>query len=115
MTGTYATPRVCIDEINAFPNAVVAVATAVPAFIGYLPRADYEESRTTTKRRRSRRSRSSRRSTCFQIRRLRRIPQNNIAPQYLVAQKEQLTIGHYMSIAGQYYSILPDPSTIYYL
>ena len=35
MAGTYKTPGVYINEINAFPNSVVEVATAVPAFIGY--------------------------------------------------------------------------------
>src|SRR5579862_446847 len=36
------TPGVYINEINAFPNSVVPVATAVPAFIGYTPQAMYE-------------------------------------------------------------------------
>ena len=31
----YKTPGVYINEINAFPNSVVEVPTAVPAFIGY--------------------------------------------------------------------------------
>ena len=35
------TPGVYIDELNAFPNSVVPVATAVPAFIGYTPTAAY--------------------------------------------------------------------------
>lgn len=34
------TPGVYIIEKNAFPNSVVEVATAVPAFIGYTERAD---------------------------------------------------------------------------
>ena len=33
------TPGVYIVEKNAFPNSVVQVATAVPAFIGYTERA----------------------------------------------------------------------------
>ena len=33
--GTFTTPGVYIVEKNAFPNSVVEVATAVPAFIGY--------------------------------------------------------------------------------
>ena len=36
------TPGVYIDEVNAFPNSVVEVATAIPAFIGYTPQAEYE-------------------------------------------------------------------------
>lgn len=35
MAGAYKTPGVYIVEKNAFPNSVVEVATAVPAFIGY--------------------------------------------------------------------------------
>lgn len=35
-------PGVYINELNAFPNSVVPVATAVPAFIGYTPTASYE-------------------------------------------------------------------------
>ena len=42
MAYTLDTPRVIINEVNAFPNSVVAVATAVPAFIGYTKRADYK-------------------------------------------------------------------------
>jgi len=38
----YTTPGVQIQELNAFPNSVVPVATAVPAFIGYTARADYK-------------------------------------------------------------------------
>ena len=33
--GTFKTPGVYIVEKNAFPNSVVEVTTAVPAFIGY--------------------------------------------------------------------------------
>ncbi|HTF80532.1 MAG TPA: hypothetical protein VL947_02365, partial [Cytophagales bacterium] len=35
MTQVYATPGVYIEEKSAFPSSGVAVATAVPAFIGY--------------------------------------------------------------------------------
>lgn len=38
-SGKYKTPGVYIVEKNAFPNSVVAVATAVPAFIGYTEKA----------------------------------------------------------------------------
>jgi hypothetical protein len=39
MSKQYATPGVYIEEKNAFSNSVVAVATAVPAFIGYTEKA----------------------------------------------------------------------------
>ena len=38
--GNMKTPGVYILEKNAFPNSVVEVATAVPAFIGYTEKAD---------------------------------------------------------------------------
>ena len=38
--GQYKTPGVYIVEKNAFPNSVVEVATAVPAFIGYTEKAN---------------------------------------------------------------------------
>ncbi len=38
--GEIKTPGVYIVEKNAFPNSVVEVATAVPAFIGYTEKAD---------------------------------------------------------------------------
>ncbi len=37
---TMKTPGVYIEEINAFPNSVVAVPTAIAAFVGYTERAD---------------------------------------------------------------------------
>ena len=40
MAAPMKTPGVYIVEKSAFPNSVVEVATAVPAFIGYTERAD---------------------------------------------------------------------------
>ena len=42
MALTVQTPNVYINEDNAFPNSVAAVATAIPVFIGYTRRADHE-------------------------------------------------------------------------
>ena len=42
MASSLKTPGVHIDEVNAFPNSVVVVETAVPAFIGYTARASYQ-------------------------------------------------------------------------
>lgn len=39
MAQVYATPGVYIEEKSAFPSSAVAVATAVPAFIGYTEKA----------------------------------------------------------------------------
>jgi uncharacterized protein len=42
MALTLKTPGVYIEEKNAFPNSVVAVATAIPAFIGYTESANFK-------------------------------------------------------------------------
>lgn len=39
----FKTPGVLIQEINAFPNSVVEVATAIPAFIGYTQKAAHQD------------------------------------------------------------------------
>lgn len=36
-------PGVYIEEQNAFPNSVIEVASAIPAFVGYTEKASYEE------------------------------------------------------------------------
>ena len=41
MALTLKTPGVYIQEKNAFPNSVVAVDTAIPAFIGYTQKSSY--------------------------------------------------------------------------
>lgn len=41
MTANYKTPGVYIEEISKFPPSVVAVETAVPAFIGYTEKTRY--------------------------------------------------------------------------
>lgn len=35
------TPGVYINEVNAFPNSIIGVATAIPAFIGYTEKTEY--------------------------------------------------------------------------
>jgi phage tail sheath protein FI len=41
MAANYRTPGVYIEEISKLPNSVVAVETAIPAFIGYTERTRY--------------------------------------------------------------------------
>jgi hypothetical protein len=113
------TPGVYIQELNAFPNSVVAVATAVPAFIGYTPQATYEEKSYTN---------VPVRITCFADFQAffclpdptsptsPTSPTKQYSPEYyLVQQNSQPTKGDYMLISGSYFSIVPDPYTIYYL
>lgn len=110
------TPGVYINEVNAFPNSVVAVDTAVPAFIGYTPQASYEGKSYINK--------PTKVSSLADFQAIYELPDppapadpvQQYTPQYyLVAQKEEPTSGDYMLIAGTYYSILPDPNTIYFL
>lgn len=49
MAKIYSTPGVYIEEKGAFPNSVVAVATAVPAFIGYTEKASLDTKDVTNK------------------------------------------------------------------
>ncbi|MCA2997705.1 MAG: phage tail sheath family protein [Rhodocyclaceae bacterium] len=116
MATTFATPGVYINEVNAFPNSVVPIATAVPAFIGYTPHATYKGISYANK---------PFKVTSFQeFQAIFMLPDpppptdpvKQYSPEYyLVAQKSPPTSGKYMLLNGQYYSILPDPNTIYYL
>ena len=116
MTSSYATPGVYIQEINAFPNSLVPVQTAVPAFIGYTPAAAYQG--------------KSYANVAVKITSFADFqayftlpdppppldPAVQYAPgYYLVAQKAQPASGEYILLDGVYYAVLPDPSTIYYL
>lgn len=110
------TPGVYINEESAFGNAVVPVATAVPAFIGYTPKASYNGKSYFNK--------PVKISSFgdFQAYFMYPNPQPPAAPAkqynpqyYLVKQKSQPTKGDYMMIGSDYYSIVPDPNTIYYL
>ncbi|MBL7765963.1 MAG: phage tail sheath family protein [Chitinophagaceae bacterium] len=110
------TPGIFIEELNAFPNAVVPVATAVPAFIGYTPQASYEG--------RSYLNQPMRISSLNDFLMIFGYP-NPPAPAaaakqyhpeyYVVAQAAQTAQGNDVQIDGKYYSIVPDASTIYYL
>lgn len=113
---TLSTPGVYVDELNGFPNSVVPVATAVPAFIGYTPKAEYQGKSYCNKPQKI--------NSFAEFQAIFMLdnppPPANAAKQYnpeyyLVAQQAKPTRGDYMMLAGTYYSILPDPSTIYYL
>ncbi|HEU4719670.1 MAG TPA: phage tail sheath C-terminal domain-containing protein [Bacteroidia bacterium] len=110
------TPGVYINEVNAFPNSVVAVATAVPAFIGYTPQAMYEGKSYTNVPVQISSFADFQAYFCLPTPPAPAAAPSQYSPQYyLVAQKAQPTTGSYLQINGTYYSILPDPNTIYYL
>ena len=49
MPTSYKTPGVYLVEKDAFPGSVVEVATAIPAFIGYTEKAEYNGKDLTNK------------------------------------------------------------------
>lgn len=109
-------PGVYIDEQNAFPNSVVPVATAVPAFIGYTPQALYEGRSYTNVAQKITSFAEFQAIYCFPDPQPPSPPAKQYNPEYyLVAQKSQPVKGDYMLIDNTYYSIVPDPNTIYYL
>jgi hypothetical protein len=116
MATSFSTPGVYVNEINGFPNSVVPIATAVPAFIGYTPQAKYQGVSYYNK--------PFKITSFAEFQAIFIIPDppapsdpaKQYSPEYyLVQQKTEPTSGQYMTIGGQYYSILPDPNTIYYL
>lgn len=115
-TSTIKAPGVYINELNAFPNSVVPIATAVPAFIGYTPQAVYEGKSFTFLPVRITSLADFVAIFCYQV----PPPPASQAPQYdpeyyFVLQKSKPEKGDYMVIDGKYYSIVPDPNTIYYM
>lgn len=109
-------PGVYIDEQNGFPNSVVPVATAVPAFIGYTPQASYEGKSYTNVAQKITSFAEFQAIYCFPDPAPPASPSKQYNPEYyLVAEKSQPTKGDYMLIDGTFYSIVPDPNTIYYM
>ncbi len=113
---TIKSPGVYINEINAFGNSVVPVATAVPAFIGYTPQAKYEGKSYTNIPTKITSFAEFQAIFCYPNPPAPADPAKQYNPEYyLVKQKSKPEKGDYMLIGSDYYSILPDPSTIYYL
>jgi hypothetical protein len=109
-------PGVYINELNGFPNSVVAVATAVPAFIGYTPQAVYEGRSYTNVPQKITSFAEFQSIYCYPDPPAPADPSKQYDPEYyLVQQKSQPDKGDYMLIDGNYYSVVPDPNTIYYL
>ena len=110
------TPGVYINELNAFPNSVVPVATAVPAFIGYTPQALYEGKSYTNVAMKITSFAEFQAIYCLPDPPTPANPAKQYSPAYyLVKQKSLPQKGNYLEIAGDYYSVVPDPNTIYYL
>lgn len=116
MAVAQSTPGVYVQEVNAFPNSVVPVATAVPAFIGYTPQAIYEGKSLHNKAQAITSMDQFKEMYCFPNSPAPADPAQQYSPEYyLVQEKDKPTSGDHLQINGNYYSILPDPYTIYYL
>ncbi|WP_167335350.1 phage tail sheath family protein [Pedobacter kyungheensis] len=110
------TPGVYITEQSAFPNSVVQVATAVPAFIGYTPQAMYEGKSYTNVATKITSFADFMAIYGYPDPAPPAIPAVQYHPQYyLVKQKSMPADQDYILINSAYYSVLPDPNTIYYL
>lgn len=110
------TPGVYIDEVNAFPNSVVEVATAIPAFIGYTPQAKYEGQSYLFKPVEITSMADFNAFFSYPKDPTTQITPKQYAPQYYVtAQKKAPDKGEYYDFNGTIYTIEPDPNTIYYL
>lgn len=107
-------PGVYVNEVNAFPNSVVAVATAIPAFIGYTRRADYQGRTYLLK---PVRLRSLQDFLVF----FGALDANGNAETDLAQYTPRYTpvasasASGEITLGGRAYDLLPDPGTIYYL
>lgn len=109
-------PGVYINEINGFANSVVPVATAVPAFVGYTPQAAYLGASLLNKPTKITSFAEFKAMFCYPDPAPPSSPATQYSPEYyLVKQKTLPAKGDYIVIDGSYYSILPDPNTIYYM
>jgi phage tail sheath protein FI len=112
ITSNIKSPGVYIQEINAFSNSVVAVATAVPAFIGYTPQALYQGKSYNNVPQKITSLADFEAIYCYPT----AAAVKQYSPQYYLSpQKTKPTTGDYIQISDNYYTILPDPNTIYYL
>ena len=113
---TIKSPGVYIDEENAYSNTVIPVQTAVPAFIGYTPRADYEGKSNFNVAQKITSFSDFQAIYCLPNPSAPSAPAKQYNPQYyVVKQVSQPQNDDCISINDSNYSIVPDPNTIYYL
>ncbi len=110
MQTTLGTPGVYINELNAFPNSIVQVASAIPVFIGYTSCAAYEGESYHMK------PVQINSINDFNAFFLDPAAAKPYAPTYYITKlKEAPAKGNYYSFNGDLYAIEPDPGTVYYL
>ncbi|NRF37411.1 phage tail sheath C-terminal domain-containing protein [Pedobacter foliorum] len=105
-----------MSKLSDFPISVAPVATAVPAFIGYTPQAMYEGKSCMNVPQRISSFSDFEALYCFPNPAAPASQVKQYSPEcYLVLRKEMPVDPDYLIINGDYYSVLPDPNTIYYL
>lgn len=110
---TYKTPGVYIDEVTAFPNSVVGVPTSIPAFIGYTPQSNQKGIDCTFVPTKISSFLEFEDIFCFPNG---SEPVQQYSPQYyLVQQNSKPNTADFLLIGNEYYSILPDAYSIYYM
>jgi phage tail sheath protein FI len=114
MAAKYKTPGVYIVDQNAFPNSVAPVPTAVPAFVGYTPQAEYQGKSYLNVPFKITSWNEFLAIFCFP--RKDRNKHQQYSPNYFITdEKVSQTDLNSISFDQRDFSISPDPSTIYYL
>ncbi len=109
-------PGVYIHESSTSGKSVAPVATAVPAFIGYTPQAFYSGKSYTNTPVKITSFEEFNAYFCLPDPPAPAPPAKQYHPQYyLIKEKSKPEKGLFQLINGEYYSILPDASTIYYM
>lgn len=104
------TPGVYINEVNAFPDPVVPVPTALPAFIGYTPQAVYDGQSCLNQPVKIRSLADFEAIFCLPG------AAQQYSPQYYLVPLTSDTVPfNDVCINGTNYLVLPDPATVYYL
>lgn len=110
------TPGVYIEEISYSSQSIVPVPTAVPAFIGYTPKASYNGVSFFNKAIKISSFAEFEAFFCLEDPKPPLPPAKQYSPQYfIVPQKPGVQYPNKITLNGDVYALLPDPDTIYYL
>jgi phage tail sheath protein FI len=116
MPSRIKTPGVYITERNSFPDAVVPVATALPAFIGYTPKAEYNGKSYYNEAVKISSFADFRAYFMLEDPPAPANPPKQYCPQYYPVERKAPSVADdTIAVGGKYYSLLTDPDTVYYL
>ena len=110
------TPGVYVNEINAFPRSIVEVPSAIPAFIGYTPKAEYKGKSYLNKPVKITSFNDFKAFFMLPDPPAPADPAAQYSPQFYTSKLDKAPEqGDSYKINGELYAIEPDPGTIYYL